>query len=52
MYGWIFRRLPGGFALKVVLMIMFAAVVAAGLLFGVFPVVEPHLPLTRVTVDE
>ncbi len=33
-------------------MVLLAAAVAAGLLFGVFPVVEPHLPLARVTVDE
>ncbi|AEH09102.1 hypothetical protein FsymDg_1646 [Candidatus Protofrankia datiscae] len=52
MYGWIFRRLPGGFAVRLALLAVLVVAVAAGLLFGVFPAVEPHLPLTRVTVDE
>ncbi|SBW22273.1 putative membrane protein [Candidatus Protofrankia californiensis] len=31
-------------------MVLLAAAVAGALLFGLFPAVEPHLPLARVTV--
>ena len=43
MYVWIWRHLPGGMAAKVVQ--------TALLLFVIFPVIEPHLPFTHVTVN-
>lgn len=51
MYVWIWRRLPGGVAGKLLgSLVLFAAVVA--LLFAVvFPWVEPRLPFNEVTVD-
>jgi hypothetical protein len=51
MYGWIWRHLPGGTASKAMLSLVLVAVVAALLLFVVFPWVEPRLPFNDVTVD-
>ena len=50
MYGWIWRHLPGPLALRALQAVLLIAAVAALLLFVVFPAVEPHLPLSRVTV--
>lgn len=51
MYGWIWRKLPGGVALKSVqAFVLFLAVVAL-LFFVVFPVIEPLMPYNNVTVD-
>ncbi len=52
MYVWIWRHLPGGMAAKVVQTALLVAVVAALLLFVIFPTVEPHLPFTDVTVNQ
>jgi hypothetical protein len=50
-YSWIWRRLPGGTAVKTLqAVILFLAVVAL-LFFVVFPWIEPHLPYNDVTVD-
>jgi hypothetical protein len=51
MYTWIWRHLPGRLALKWVQVVVLFLAVAALLLFVVFPIVEPHLPIDRVTVD-
>ncbi|WP_166518204.1 hypothetical protein [Candidatus Blastococcus massiliensis] len=51
MYGWIWRHLPGGTALKTAQALVLVAVVVALLLFVVFPWVEPRLPFNEVTVD-
>jgi hypothetical protein len=51
LYGWLWRRLPGGWPLKVLVLGVAAAVICV-LLFGVvFPWVEPRLPFNHVTVD-
>jgi hypothetical protein len=51
MYGWIWRHLPGGTAIKALTALVLVLAVAALLLFVVFPWVEPHLPFNDVTVD-
>lgn len=50
MYGWIWRKLPGGTGLKLVeaVVIVFAVVVL--LFLVVFPWVSAHLPIDQVTV--
>lgn len=50
MYGWIWRHLPGGVALRTVQALVLVLAVVALLLFVVFPWVEPRLPFTSVTV--
>jgi hypothetical protein len=51
MYGWIWRRLPGGLTAKLLgcLVLVVAAVMV--LFLVVFPWVSPKLPFNRVTVD-
>ena len=51
MYGWIWRRLPGGRGLKAAQSLVLALAVCALLLLVVFPWVEPQLPWNDVTVD-
>ncbi|MCP2332949.1 MULTISPECIES: hypothetical protein [Actinoalloteichus] len=50
MYGWIWRHLPGPFAVRLVLALVLVAGVSALLLFVVFPWVEPQLPWNNVDV--
>lgn len=51
MYGWIWRKLPGGAKAKTAeCFLLFLAVVAL-LFFVIFPYVEPRLPFNDVTVD-
>jgi len=50
MYVWIWRHLPGRVPLKLVQVLVLFALVAALLLFVVFPWLEPHLPISQVTV--
>ena len=49
MYGWIWRHLPGGTALRVLQALLLVALVSALLLFVVFPYVEPRLPANPLT---
>lgn len=49
MYAWIWRRLPGSIAAKLLQAAVIIAVVVALLLFVVFPAVEPHLSFNEVT---
>ncbi len=49
MYGWIWRTLPGPFAVKLVEAAVLLAVVLALLFFVVFPWAEPRLPFNDVT---
>jgi hypothetical protein len=49
-YGWLWRRLPGGRAAKVGQLVVGAAVVVLLLFTVVFPWVEPRLPFNQVTV--
>jgi hypothetical protein len=50
-YRWIWRALPGGTATRSALALLLALAACALLLFVVFPVVEPYMPFTSVTVD-
>ncbi|HSY16298.1 MAG TPA: hypothetical protein VK816_09945 [Jatrophihabitantaceae bacterium] len=52
MYVWIWRHLPGNLALRLAQVALLLAVVAAILLFLVFPWVEPKLWFTHVTVNQ
>ena len=49
MYSWIWRKLPGSSAVKVMQAVVLVAAVIALLLFVVFPWVEPRLPFNAVT---
>jgi hypothetical protein len=51
MYGWIWRRLPGPVAAKLVLAIVLVLAVVALLLFVVFPWLDPMLPFNQVSVQ-
>jgi len=49
-YGWLWRRLPGGRAAKLVALILIAALAVAALWLLVFPWAALHLPIDRVGV--
>ena len=49
MYGWIWRRLPGGMSLRLLQALLLVALVSALLLFVVFPWLEPRLPANPLT---
>ena len=51
MYGWLWRKLPGGWALKTLESIAMIAVVSVLLVVVVFPWIEPKLPFSDNTVD-
>jgi hypothetical protein len=51
MYVWIWRHLPGPLAVKMLETLLLVSGVALLLLFVIFPWVEPHLPINRVTVS-
>jgi hypothetical protein len=51
-YGWIWRRLPGGLPGKVIGSVILILAVVALLFFVVFPYVDPRLPFSDVTVDQ
>ncbi|HEY3261643.1 MAG TPA: hypothetical protein VGJ95_15485 [Pseudonocardiaceae bacterium] len=51
MYAWIWRRLPGPFAVKLVQAALLIAAVLALLLLVVFPWAEPRLPFNDVTAS-
>jgi hypothetical protein len=50
MYVWIWRHLPGPLAARVLQVTVLVLAVSALLLFIVFPWIEPHLPISQVTV--
>ena len=50
MYVWIWRHLPGVLSLKLLQVLVLVAAVSALLLFVIFPLIEPHLPISQVTV--
>lgn len=50
MYVWIWRHLPGNVVLKLTEALLLVLAVSALLLFVVFPWLEPHLPISQVTV--
>lgn len=49
MYGWIWRQLPGGTALRLFQALLLVALVSALLLFVLFPYLEPRLPANPLT---
>jgi hypothetical protein len=51
-YAWLWRHLPGGFALRLVSALLLLLGVLALLFFVVFPFVEPRLPFQDVTVED
>lgn len=50
MYVWIWRHLPGPFALRLLQAGVLLALVVAVLMLKVFPAVDPLLPWSDVTV--
>ncbi|WP_214415659.1 hypothetical protein [Sphaerisporangium fuscum] len=52
MYGWIWRVIPGPTWVKVVTMLLLAGLAGVVLWYVVFPSLEPHVPLDRVTVGQ
>ena len=50
MYGWIWRRLPGGLPGKLAGSLVLLAAALALLFYVVFPWAEPRLPFNQVTV--
>lgn len=48
-YSWIWRKLPGSSAVKVMQAVVLVTAVIALLLFVVFPWLEPRLPFNAVT---
>jgi hypothetical protein len=51
MYVWIWRHLPGALPVKLVQALLLLAVLVALLMFVIFPWIEPHLPISHVTVN-
>lgn len=51
MYTWIWRHLPGPLAAKLGQVLVLFVGVCALLLFVIFPWIEPHLPISQVTVS-
>jgi len=50
MYTWIWRHLPGPLSAKLEQVLVIIALFSALLLFVIFPWIEPHLPISQVTV--
>lgn len=51
MYGWIWRHLPGPFAVKLIEAAVLVAAIVALLFLVVFPWAEPRLPFNDVTTS-
>ena len=51
MYGWIWRHLPGPFAVRIITAVLLVLGVLALLMFVVFPWAEPKLPFNNVTTQ-
>jgi hypothetical protein len=51
MYAWLWRRMPGGVAEKLGLVLAAAVVVGVLLWYFVFPWIEPKLQFDHGTVD-
>jgi hypothetical protein len=50
-YGWIWRRLPGNFPVKLVEGLVLVVGVLAILFLVLFPWVEPRLPWNNINID-
>ena len=48
MYGFIWRRLPGGTAARLVISLLLIGITAALLWYVVFPWLEPRLPIDQI----
>lgn len=51
MYAWLWRQLPGPFALRLAIAFLLTLVVIALLFTVVFPYVETKVPINGVTVS-
>jgi hypothetical protein len=51
-YSWIWRQLPGPFAVRLLLALLMIAAIVSALWFWVFPAVVDHLPMNDVTVGD
>ncbi|GAB3226235.1 hypothetical protein GCM10027447_16240 [Glycomyces halotolerans] len=51
MYGWIWRRIPGGLPGKIAGSLALTVGMFALLWFAVFPAVRPHMPWSNIQVD-
>jgi hypothetical protein len=51
MYGWIWRRLPGNLAAKLIEGLVLLVGVLAVLFLVLFPWVEPRLPWNNINID-
>lgn len=51
MYAWIWRQLPGPFAVRIVTAVVLVLGVVALLMFVLFPWLEPKLPFNDVTTQ-
>jgi hypothetical protein len=52
MYGWLWRRLPGSTAVRVVTLLVLALAVLVVCFVWVFPAVAPYMPFNQTTVGE
>lgn len=52
MYGWLWRRLPGGTSAKVLQSAVLGLAVLALLFLVIFPWASQHVPFLRVTVED
>ena len=50
MYGWLWRKLPGGWQVKLLESVVMIAVISVVLVVYVFPWIEPKLPFSDNTV--
>ena len=50
MYGWLWRRLPGGTGRRLLWAALLAAATGAVLWYVVFPLLEPAVTVDEVTV--
>lgn len=51
MYGWLWRALPGPSWLRVLMLLVFAALVVGVLFQWVFPQIAPYMPFNNGTVE-
>jgi hypothetical protein len=51
MYGWLWRILPGPTAAKATGALLIIVAVAAVLWFGVFPWLQPHVPVDGSSIS-
>jgi hypothetical protein len=52
MYVWLWRNLPGNAWARVGQLLLLFLAVTALLMFVIFPWIEPHLPISQVTVGK